>query len=85
MLGLRGGHCQVPCGIFDDPRLVAELKEACATIKKAMVQINELSASLDALKINQMTRSGHSAILVDLEEACEHQERHTQTSNESSR
>ena len=50
-----------------------------------MVQINELSASLDALKINQMTRSGHSAILVDLEEACEHQERHTQTSNESSR
>ena len=56
MLGLRGGHCQVPCGIFDDPKLVAELKEACATIKKAMVQINELSASLDALKINQMTR-----------------------------
>merc|ERR1719199_636683 len=53
---LRGGHCQVPCGIFDDPKLVAELKEAAATIKKAMVQINELSASLDALKINQMTR-----------------------------
>ena len=20
VLGLRGGHCQVPCGIFDDPR-----------------------------------------------------------------
>jgi len=56
VLRLRGGHCQVPCGIFDDPKLVAELKEACATIKKAMVQINELSASLDALKINQMTR-----------------------------
>ena len=85
MLGLRGGHCQVPCGIFDDPRLVAELKEACATIKKAMVQINELSASLDALKINQMTRSGHSAILVDFEGACEHWERHTQILDGSSR
>merc|ERR1712159_987368 len=56
VLRLRGGRCQVPCGIFDDPGFVAELKEACATIKKAMVQINELSASLDALKINQMTR-----------------------------
>jgi len=56
VLRLRGGHCQVPCGIFDDPKLVSELKEACATIKKAMVQITELSASLDALKINQMTR-----------------------------
>ena len=35
VLRLRGGHCQVPCGIFDDPKLVAELKEACATIRKA--------------------------------------------------
>merc|ERR1712194_423471 len=49
VLRLRGGHCQVPCGIFDDPKLVAEVKEAIATIKKAMVQIN-------ALNINQMTR-----------------------------
>jgi ubiquitin len=56
VLNLRGGHCQVPCGIFDDPRLAGELKEGCATIKKAMVQINELSGSPDALKINQMTR-----------------------------
>mmetsp|Transcript_104982 Transcript_104982/g.292197 ORF Transcript_104982/g.292197 Transcript_104982/m.292197 type:complete len:210 (+) Transcript_104982:40-669(+) len=55
-LRLRGGHCQVPCGIFDDPKLVAELKEAVATIKKAMVQINELSATMTALNINQMTR-----------------------------
>merc|ERR1712039_627692 len=30
--------------------------EACATIRKAMVQINELSSSPDALKFNQMTR-----------------------------
>merc|ERR1712151_1056723 len=52
----RGGHCQVPCGIFDDPKLVAEIKEACATIRKAMVKINELSVTLNAMNINQMTR-----------------------------
>merc|ERR1719197_1801430 len=56
VLRLRGGHCQVPCGIFDDPKLVADVKEAIATIKKAMVQIGELSADLNALNINQMTR-----------------------------
>merc|ERR1712125_297680 len=56
VLRLRGGHCQVPCGIFDDPKLVADLKEACATITKAMAQITELSANLNALNINQMTR-----------------------------
>mmetsp|Transcript_137916 Transcript_137916/g.344290 ORF Transcript_137916/g.344290 Transcript_137916/m.344290 type:complete len:244 (+) Transcript_137916:95-826(+) len=53
---LYGGHCQVPCGIFDDPRLVVELKEACATIRKAVLQINELSQTLTALSINQITR-----------------------------
>ena len=45
VLRLRGGHCQVPCGIFDDPKLVAEVQEACATIRKAMVQINEYASS----------------------------------------
>merc|ERR1739845_291675 len=43
VLRLRGGHCQVPCGIFIDERLILEVKEACATIRKAMVQINELT------------------------------------------
>jgi ubiquitin-small subunit ribosomal protein S27Ae len=57
VLRLRGGHCQVPCGIFDDPKLVAEVKEACATVRKAMVQINELTtAGLTAQSINQITR-----------------------------
>ncbi|GAB5359045.1 hypothetical protein AAMO2058_000510900 [Amorphochlora amoebiformis] len=55
-LRLLGGHCQVPCGIFDDPKTVAEVKEACATIRKAMVQINELSKSMSAQNFNQMTR-----------------------------
>eukprot|EP01084_Bolivina_argentea_P115493 205364_1 len=35
VLRLRGGHCQVPCGIFDDPEFCAELAEACATIRKS--------------------------------------------------
>jgi len=57
VLRLRGGHCQVPCGIFDDPAMVAEVKEACATIRKAMVQINELhAAGGSAQNFNQMTR-----------------------------
>ena len=56
VLRLRGGHCQVPCGIFDDPATVAEIKEACATIRKAMVQINELGATMSPQNFNQMTR-----------------------------
>uniref|UniRef100_A0A7S0T320 Ubiquitin-like domain-containing protein n=1 Tax=Mantoniella antarctica TaxID=81844 RepID=A0A7S0T320_9CHLO len=56
VLRLRGGHCQVPCGIFDDLALVAEVKEACATIRKAMVQVNELSATPGPQSFNQMTR-----------------------------
>jgi ubiquitin len=56
VLRLRGGHCQVPCGIFDDPKLVATIREACATIRKAMVQINALSADMNPQNFNQMTR-----------------------------
>jgi len=57
VLRLLGGHCQVPCGIFDDPKLVAEIKQACATVRKAMAQINELTAAgLTAQNLNQITR-----------------------------
>jgi hypothetical protein len=59
VLRLRGGHCQVPCGIFDDPAMVAELKEAAATIRKAVAQASELHASAvssDLLAMNQMVR-----------------------------
>merc|ERR1719264_641981 len=72
VLRLRGGHCQVPCGIFDDPKLVAEIKEACATIRKAMVQIKALTdAGLTAQSINQITRwvntkEEHAKKIIDL-------------------
>jgi len=57
VLRLRGGHCQVPCGIFDDPAIVEEIKQAIATIRKACVQINELhSSSCSAQDMNQIVR-----------------------------
>eukprot|EP00947_MAST-08B_sp_MAST-8B-sp1_P003774 g3774.t1 len=58
VLRLRGGHCQVPCGIFDDPAIVAKTVQDAATIRKAMVQINELHPKVaeDPLALNQLTR-----------------------------
>ena len=73
VLRLRGGHCQVPCGIFDDPKLASELREACATVEKAMAQITELYGKMaeGPLVINQMTRwvntkEEHCAKIIDL-------------------
>ncbi|EJK68681.1 hypothetical protein THAOC_10112 [Thalassiosira oceanica] len=60
VLRLRGGHCQVPCGIFDDPAIVEEIKQASATIRKSMVQSNDLHTGLGAAnsaqELNQMIR-----------------------------
>jgi len=54
-LGAVRTHCQVPCGIFDDPARVAALKEDAATVRKAMVQINELGTA-SPLAVNQTVR-----------------------------
>ena len=60
VLRLRGGHCQVPCGIFDDPAIVNEIKQAAETIRKSMVQSNDLHSGLaaenSAQSLNQMVR-----------------------------
>jgi len=56
VLRLRGGHCQVPCGIFDDPAMVEELKQHAATIRKAMVQCKDLHATGDLQSMNQIVR-----------------------------
>jgi hypothetical protein len=45
----------VPCGIFDDPARVEALKEDAATVRKAMVQINELGTATP-LALNQSVR-----------------------------
>lgn len=54
----RGGHCMVPCGIFDDPMIVAEIKQCLTTVKKAMAQIKELekNGTPNAQDLNQIVR-----------------------------
>jgi nickel superoxide dismutase len=49
-------HCEVPCGIYDDPARIAQLREDAATIEKAIAGINELTGRHDALSANQLTR-----------------------------
>ena len=58
VLRLRGGHCQVPCGIFDDPMICAKLRQDAATVRKAMAQAGELHAEAgkSLLAMNQVTR-----------------------------
>lgn len=50
------GHCQVPCGIYDDSARVDAMKEDVTTIKKAMRLINELAGKTDAQSQNQLVR-----------------------------
>ena len=56
-------HCQVPCGIFDDPAIIDEMKQASTTIRKAIVQATALHSKAtglglgsDPLAMNQMIR-----------------------------
>ena len=48
-------HCQIPCGIYDDPARFTELAEHITTIEKSMKQIGELSKDPGA-NANQITR-----------------------------
>ena len=50
------GHCQVPCGIYDDAVRIVTVKEDFATISKAMSEIKSLSAKNDPLSFNQLNR-----------------------------
>mmetsp|Transcript_14159 Transcript_14159/g.20915 ORF Transcript_14159/g.20915 Transcript_14159/m.20915 type:complete len:190 (+) Transcript_14159:39-608(+) len=67
-------HCQVPCGIFDDPATVGQLKEACVTIRKAIVQSKILHGNAVAgntLSMNQlfrwiMTKEEHANEIIQL-------------------
>lgn len=49
-------HCQVPCGIYDDPARITHMMEDATTIEKAIASINELVGKQDALSFNQATR-----------------------------
>tara|TARA_B100001059_G_scaffold134110_2_gene134341 strand:- start:1111 stop:1593 length:483 start_codon:yes stop_codon:yes gene_type:complete len=35
-------HCQMPCGIYDDPARIAELKEDAQTIRKAVTSMQAM-------------------------------------------
>ena len=48
-------HCQIPCGIFDDPARFTEMREHIATIEKSMDQITLLSNSAKP-DMNQIVR-----------------------------
>ena len=50
------GHCQVPCGIYDDAVRIDQIEEDIATIRKAMGMIKGLSGKSDAQSMNQMIR-----------------------------
>ena len=49
------GHCEIPCGIYNDSLRVALIKEHIVTINKSMKQINLLSHESVA-NYNQPTR-----------------------------
>ncbi len=48
-------HCQIPCGIYDDPARLAAIAENTATVEKAMKQITELSQQSKP-NMNQIVR-----------------------------
>jgi nickel superoxide dismutase len=54
--GAARGHCQVPCGIYDDHARVVAMREDATTIGKALEQIAALSARRDAQSVNQLVR-----------------------------
>jgi len=52
-------HCQMPCGIYDDPARIAELKEDAQTIRKAITSMQAMMQENEAdplLGFNQSTR-----------------------------
>ena len=50
------GHCQVPCGIYDDASRVQQMLEDVSTIDKAIDQIIQLNDKSDAQSAQQLVR-----------------------------
>ncbi len=64
-------HCQVPCGIYDDPARITAMKEDAATIAKAVTGIHELAGKSDAQSWNQAirwttTKEDHASHIIDV-------------------
>ena len=49
-------HCQIPCGIYDDPARFTLMLEHLTTVEKSMKLIAELTGKHDALSANQLAR-----------------------------
>jgi len=49
------GHCQVPCGIYDDERRLDTMAEDIVTVEKAMMQLETLSGETPP-NYNQIVR-----------------------------
>jgi nickel superoxide dismutase len=50
------GHCQVPCGIYDDHARLQSMLEDATTVEKAANSMAELAKKTDAQSKNQMVR-----------------------------
>ena len=50
------GHCQVPCGIYDDSARIKQMLEDVATVKKSNLNITILSNKSDAQSSQQLIR-----------------------------
>jgi nickel superoxide dismutase len=48
-------HCQIPCGIYDDPARFTQLEEHVTTIEKSMTEIQKLSKEAEP-NWNQIVR-----------------------------
>ncbi|MHC4552675.1 MAG: superoxide dismutase [Ni], partial [Planctomycetota bacterium] len=48
-------HCEIPCGIYDDPMRIRMIDEHIQTIEKSMKQIQELQKT-DEINYNQLVR-----------------------------
>jgi len=55
MAPLVYSHCQIPCGIYDDPARLTAIAEDINTVEKAMKSIEELSAQPKP-NMNQIVR-----------------------------
>ena len=54
--GASLGHCEIPCGIYDDNMMVREMLLDAETIRKASAQIVALAEKVDAASLNTISR-----------------------------
>lgn len=54
-VSIAGAHCEIPCGIYDDPLRINLVAEHATTIEKSMKQIVELGKA-DQTNHNQLVR-----------------------------